>query len=357
MALVPMCAACAMRREPLDVWFSHLGVMEPVMREICIGVVGCLSLCGCAFGQAGSAQQSSGMVEELLAPVVPWSEQFDGYGFGPLTGQGAWRKWVDFELGQSSPADGTVSGAVAFSGSRSLRVDPVSDVVAMPPLVTSGKWRLTMMVYVPRGAKGTSVISVLNRYVPSTPAGRDGDWDVSARVTINAAGATANGKVMDSVSDFLLPELPVVYDQWTELRFDVDLSADRFSLFYGGMLLGAPNRPWSTNFAYRGPKGLSASRQIAAINLAGPSDGGNAGEWSIYVDDVSLVPASFTLECYANCDGSTMQPLLGPADFSCFLSRYRAGEAWANCDGSTTAPVLGAADYSCFVQRYRAGCP
>lgn len=61
-------------------------------------------------------------------------------------------------------------------------------------------------------------------------------------------------------------------------------------------------------------------------------------------------------QCYPNCDGSTTSPVLGPSDFSCFLSRYRSGDPYANCDASTVAPVLGPVDFSCFLSKYRAGC-
>lgn len=77
------------------------------------------------------------------------------------------------------------------------------------------------------------------------------------------------------------------------------------------------------------------------------------GAGAVQFDDASLVVSG---ACAANCDGSTTLPLLGAADFSCFLSKYRAGDLYANCDGSTASPVLGAADFSCFLNRYRAGC-
>jgi hypothetical protein len=61
--------------------------------------------------------------------------------------------------------------------------------------------------------------------------------------------------------------------------------------------------------------------------------------------------------CYANCDGSTVQPVLNVLDFSCFLNRFAAGDPSANCDGSTTAPVLNVLDFSCFLNKFAAGCP
>lgn len=60
--------------------------------------------------------------------------------------------------------------------------------------------------------------------------------------------------------------------------------------------------------------------------------------------------------CYANCDGSTTQPVLNVADFTCFLQAFAGLRTYANCDGSTAAPLLNVADFTCFLQRFAAGC-
>ena len=62
-------------------------------------------------------------------------------------------------------------------------------------------------------------------------------------------------------------------------------------------------------------------------------------------------------QCYANCDGSTITPVLNVADFSCFLTKFAALHPYANCDGSTIAPVHNVADFSCFLTKFAAGCP
>lgn len=79
---------------------------------------------------------------------------------------------------------------------------------------------------------------------------------------------------------------------------------------------------------------------------------------STYARDVASEERRFTIvaACYANCDGSTTVPVLSPADYSCFLAKYRDGDPYANCDGSTQVPVLTPADFSCFLAAYRAGC-
>ncbi len=60
--------------------------------------------------------------------------------------------------------------------------------------------------------------------------------------------------------------------------------------------------------------------------------------------------------CYANCDGSTVAPVLNINDFVCFLNHFAAGDSYANCDASTTPPVLNILDFSCFLNRFAGGC-
>ncbi|MBL9031251.1 MAG: beta-propeller fold lactonase family protein [Phycisphaerae bacterium] len=61
--------------------------------------------------------------------------------------------------------------------------------------------------------------------------------------------------------------------------------------------------------------------------------------------------------CYANCDGSTIPPVLNVNDFSCFLNKFGAGDPGANCDGSVVPPVLNINDFVCFVNKFSTGCP
>jgi hypothetical protein len=77
--------------------------------------------------------------------------------------------------------------------------------------------------------------------------------------------------------------------------------------------------------------------------------------WEAGFDNIKVSLAGGAT-CYANCDGSTTEPVLNVADFSCFLSRFAAGDAYANCDSSTPEPVLNVADFSCFLAKFAAGC-
>jgi hypothetical protein len=59
--------------------------------------------------------------------------------------------------------------------------------------------------------------------------------------------------------------------------------------------------------------------------------------------------------CYANCDGSTVAPILNILDFQCFLNKYAANDPYANCDGSSNTPVLNVLDFICFQNNFAQG--
>jgi probable HAF family extracellular repeat protein len=61
--------------------------------------------------------------------------------------------------------------------------------------------------------------------------------------------------------------------------------------------------------------------------------------------------------CYANCDNSSLPPMLNVNDFLCFQNRYAQGDSYANCDASTIPPVLNVNDFLCFLNAYAQGCP
>lgn len=69
------------------------------------------------------------------------------------------------------------------------------------------------------------------------------------------------------------------------------------------------------------------------------------------------VPDECERACYANCDLSTVPPILNVNDFACFLNQFAAGDPYANCDNSTIPPVLNVNDFTCFINAFAGGCP
>ncbi len=93
--------------------------------------------------------------------------------------------------------------------------------------------------------------------------------------------------------------------------------------------------------------GISAAAEGVAMDPLG----------TIYITDET--PKLFIFKprpCYANCDGSSVAPVLTANDFQCFLNLFASGASAANCDSSTTAPVLTGNDFQCFLNAFAAGC-
>lgn len=57
--------------------------------------------------------------------------------------------------------------------------------------------------------------------------------------------------------------------------------------------------------------------------------------------------------CYANCDLSTVPPVLNVNDFVCFLYKFAQRVPEANCDNNASIDVN---DFVCFLSRFAAGC-
>jgi hypothetical protein len=91
---------------------------------------------------------------------------------------------------------------------------------------------------------------------------------------------------------------------------------------------------------------------------------GNSGRR--FMGTVHYYAGTPTPPCYANCDGSTVQPVLNVDDFTCFINEFAQAQtlpaaqqvsAYANCDGSTVHPVLNVDDFTCFINAFAQGCP
>jgi hypothetical protein len=114
--------------------------------------------------------------------------------------------------------------------------------------------------------------------------------------------------------------------------------------------------PWSVPVTYLGLHGAPGGNARAFFNGAwiDCQDCDHARQDMAFI--VRGTVAGGTPPCYANCDQSTVAPVLNVQDFACFLNRFAAGESAANCDQSTAPPVLNVQDFSCFLNSFAAGC-
>jgi hypothetical protein len=245
-----------------------------------------------------------------------WTDNFDSYATGSITGHGGWEAW-------NGP--GTVTNSFSQSGPNSLQIGGSAEAVHQYAGYTSGQWSYSGEVYIPGTlSTGISAFAMFNDLDYCTVV----EFNFATnRVTENLLGDPSPGSA----------SIPLVRNAWVSFRVDIDLGADTQSIYYNNTLI------MTTNWVR-----LSGGAVLGAVDL-------NAnGAGPIYYDNLMI--SAPTPPCYANCDGSTASPTLNVADFSCFLQKYAAGDPYANCDGSTAAPILNVADFSCFLQRYAAGC-
>ena len=278
--------------------------------------------------------------------AFPFSDNFDSYPTGtfPCTGGGCagpngWSIWAT----GGNPAN--ISTAQSASPPNSMEATALSDIVQTGD-ITSGSWTIKAKTYFPSAATGTPrelYFIVMDGYQGN--AGQTNHWSIQVRMD----GDTGVNQVISDVQGTVCPTGAVctpqtlVYDQWVEIRAEINLTTDKYDIFYN-------NLPVVTNHPYSTGSGTAGTVRIACLDLY--SNGVAGAFWDDVVMQAAVTPPS----CYANCDSSTSLPFLNVNDFICFQQKYAAGDTYANCDNSTTAPVLNVNDFICFQTAFAAGC-
>ena len=185
--------------------------------------------------------------------VADWSDDFDSYTAGSgIAGQGGWFPWDD-----NIAYDAYVSTTQARSGANSLEIEPTSDIVHEFNIM-SGQPVITGYNYIPTGSTGDQFFILLTVHM-----GADSDWALQIKFNMT------DSQVIVTEGSAIVP---IIYDQWVEVKVMIDLAADTQSIYYNGALL--ETIPWSPT---------SGIYQFDAVDLF--SDGGS----SIYWDDLTVV--------------------------------------------------------------------
>ncbi len=100
--------------------------------------------------------------------------------------------------------------------------------------------------------------------------------------------------------------------------------------------------------------GIERSERIVRCEVSARRPFPGPGQSNFFVDDVQFEP--WPRPCYANCDGSTIAPVLTANDFQCFINAFVNQQPYANCDGSTFPPAFTANDFQCYINRFAGGC-
>jgi hypothetical protein len=207
-----------------------------------------------------------------------WSDNFDSYATGsPLHGQGGWEAWdnnpdttayVVDDQARSTPN----SCEITWFGAISV------DIVQQFTDINSGDWIISSYLYVPSTMSGNSYFILMNDYQHGGPHNTQ-DWSLQIQFS------ASTGKIWDFNN--VASELPLVMDDWAELRVEIDFEADIQTVYYDGTFL--LSKSWKDGVSPGGAKNL------AAIDLYADS----AASTSVYWDDMSLARPE-ALSCSAN---------------------------------------------------------
>lgn len=178
-----------------------------------------------------------------------------------MHGQGGWKGWDNV-----AAAGAVTSDAFAVSAPNSLNISGGADLVHEFD-VPGSQLEVTAMQYIPTGFSGKSYFILLNTYNDGGPYNWSVQTDFEAATGIVTAYYHEEGP----------GTLPLIYDEWVELRFDIDLDANTVDEYYGGQLLSS--HAWQSD-------GAAA---LGAIDLY--ANGASA----IYYDDISVVPEPTSL--------------------------------------------------------------
>jgi hypothetical protein len=255
------------------------------------------ALCAIALTTAASAQ---------------WSDNFDSYTAGTIVnGQGGWQQWDNVPNTTS-----LVSTAHARSGANSAGVFSqgsttalTSDLVHRFSGYTTGKWSLVAWSYIPgpnspQPLVDTVYFLVLNTYNDFGPY----DWSIE----LDLRGLS--GTWLLYPGSFATVTGPLVYDQWVEVRADIDLTNNLCEVFYNGALL-APAFSWTGGYGGGGAGQLN----IGCLDLY--HDPGVTPTSGAYWDDVSLTP---------QCPAMTSYCTAGTTSNGCLATISGSGTASAS---------------------------
>jgi hypothetical protein len=194
--------------------------------------------------------------------IAQWSDDFDAYADGSsMHGQGGWKGW-----GNDPAYTAYVTSLHSLSPPHSVDIAGNADLVHEYSGYTSGQWAFIANVYVPDNlvAPNDTYFILLNTYSDS---GAGNNWSTQVHFDPDTDNV---------IADFVGETLPIIYDQWVELRVDIDLDNDVQTVTYGGNVLYTDS--WTERVSGGG------ALNIGAVDLFA------YGASSVYYDSLSLVP-------------------------------------------------------------------
>ncbi|MHC4355859.1 MAG: hypothetical protein ACYS0H_24420, partial [Planctomycetota bacterium] len=203
---------------------ASLGVNLQAVRTLAIGIDG--------ENASGTLYFDDFRLEPAVqAALVSLIEDFDSLAVGSnMQDVDGWEGWFgDLNAGAR------VTDAVAYSGTNSLEiVGNRDDLVPNWPQKTTGKWVLSVMQYCPSDKQTTGLVY----FGPLT------EYDAATQTVVWIGEFMANfatGKAYCNQDQAI--QIDLVYDDWAELRLEVDLDAQEADFYYDNVFLSTQPAP------------------------------------------------------------------------------------------------------------------
>ena len=220
------------------------------------------------------------------AATADWEEDFEAYEVGSgLHGQGGWECW------DNNPAtDAYISDAQSHSPVKSVDISapPAGDcdIVHQFSGYTSGQWTFTAWQYIPSDYDGEQAYLLLNTYEHGGPH-ENQHWSNYVEFS-SYDGVVYSHWDPDPNDPNSSVSLPLIYDEWVEIRVEIDLDADADwqEIYYSGELLS--EKSWTEGVSGGGKLNIGAVDLYANFALS-----------PVYYDDLSLTAGG----CPGDIDG------------------------------------------------------
>jgi hypothetical protein len=186
-----------------------------------------------------------------VAGAQEFFEDFEAYAAdSEMHGQGGWKGW------DNAPSAGApVSGQYAYNGSNSVDIIGAADLVHEFD-IAGGRWEVKAMQYIPSGTTGTTWFILLNTYSD----GGTKDWSLQTQFNLGSG----------SIAYWHGGSGQIIYDQWVELKYIIDLDNNTVDKYYNGEYIVTDQ--WDDG----------SSGTFQCIDLFGN------GASSVYYDDISV---------------------------------------------------------------------